>query len=101
MEEAHGVEGYVETQAGLEKISEQKATVDEGKKGMLDEISQTVAGITAKIKERQAELAPRIQARKDAKQRLVDLETGECPPPLREASSHWDCGGTPVIPCLA
>lgn len=74
VEAAHGVEGYTETQAGLEKVSAQKAAVDEGKGAMLDEISRTVAAITAQIKARESELVPRIQRRKDAKQRLVDLQ---------------------------
>ena len=76
-EAEHGVEGYTDTQAGLEKISEQKAAVDEGKGAMLEEISKTVAAITSRVKEREAELVPRIQARKEAKQALLDLQVRE------------------------
>merc|ERR1712216_84207 len=60
-EARRGLSGYQETQDELEKVSQQKAEVDEVKGKTLEEISQVVEEINRQIKEKKNHLAPQIK----------------------------------------
>jgi len=60
-EARRGLSGYQETQDELEKVSQQKAEVDEVKGKTLEEISQVVEEINGQIKARKNRLAPQIK----------------------------------------
>lgn len=74
IERAKGVQGFTETQASLEKISEAKSAIDEEKGSMLEEISRTVTEINQAIKDRKSHLAPQIQELRKLRQQFLDLE---------------------------
>jgi len=59
-EARRGLEGYGNTQEELEKVSQQKAEVDELKGKTLEEMSQVVGKINDEIKRRKNDLAPQI-----------------------------------------
>jgi len=75
IEREKGVQGFTETQANLEKISEAKSAIDEEKGNMLTEISKTVTEINQAIKDRKSHLAPQIQELRKLRQQFLDLET--------------------------
>jgi len=60
-EARRGLSGYQETQDELEKVSQQKAEVDEVKGKTLEEISRVVEEINGQIKARKNRLAPQIK----------------------------------------
>ena len=74
-EARRGVEGFSDRQAELEKISEQKAEVDEMKGKTLDEMSQVVGKINDEIKRRKHELAPQIMKLRKLRTEVRDRET--------------------------
>jgi intraflagellar transport protein 81 len=59
-EARRGVSGFAQTQEDLEKISQQKAEIDEMKGRTLDEMSHVVGEINERIKRRKHDLAPQI-----------------------------------------
>ena len=75
MSSRRGVEGFSDRQAELEKISEQKAEVDEMKGKTLDEMSQVVGKINDEIKRRKHELAPQIMKLRKLRTEVRDRET--------------------------
>ena len=74
-EARRGVEGFGQTQEEVEKISQQKAEVDELKGRTLDEISQVVGEINDKIKRRKHQLAPQIMKLRKLRTEVRDKET--------------------------
>lgn len=74
IEREKGVQGFTETQANLEKISEAKSAIDEEKGNMLEEISRTVTEINQAIKDRKSNLAPQIKELRTMRQQSQDLE---------------------------
>jgi intraflagellar transport protein 81 len=56
-----GVEGASELEGRLQKISEQKSTVDEAKGAALDTISGMVQEINDRIKKKQDQLVPKVR----------------------------------------
>ena len=60
-EARRGLSGYQDTQDELEKVSQQKAEVDEVKGKTLEEISHVVEEINGQIKARKNRLAPQIK----------------------------------------
>jgi len=74
-EARRGLEGYGETQEELEKVSQQKAEVDELKGKTLEEMSQVVQEITDKIKKRKNQLAPQIMKLRKLRTEVRDKET--------------------------
>lgn len=75
LEAQFGIEGASEVQSGLEKLSEQKAGVDEAKGAVLSSISNTVGEIQARIKQRQDDLVPKIKGLKDLRARVQEVES--------------------------
>ena len=78
MEREKGVQGFTETQAHLEKISEAKSAIDEEKGNMLEEISKTVTEINQAIKDRKSNLAPQIKELRTMRQNYQEMEVGIC-----------------------
>ena len=74
-EARRGVEGYGDKQEAIEKISQQKAEVDEMKGRTLDEMSQVVGEINDKIKRRKHQLAPQIMKLRKLRTDVRDKET--------------------------
>jgi len=74
MEREKGVQGFTETQAHLEKISEAKSAIDEEKGNMLEEISKTVTEINQAIKDRKSNLAPKIKELRTMRQNFQEIE---------------------------
>jgi len=74
-EARRGVEGYGATQEELEKVSQQKAEVDEIKGKTLDEMSVVVGEINEKIKQRKHQLAPQIMKLRKLRSEVRDKET--------------------------
>ena len=79
MEREKGVQGFTETQAHLEKISEAKSAIDEEKGNMLEEISKTVTEINQAIKDRKSNLAPQIKELRTMRQNYQEMEVRICP----------------------
>jgi len=73
-EARRGVEGFGDAQDQLAKLSEQKAEVDELKGRTLDEMSQVVAKINEKIKQRKHQLAPQIMRLRKLRTEVRDKE---------------------------
>lgn len=63
MEVQMGVSGFHETQETVEKVSSQKAEIDERKGQTLEEMSGMVMELNHKIAERKARLAPIIKGK--------------------------------------
>lgn len=74
-EARRGVEGFGQAQEDLEKISQQKAEVDEMKGRTLDELSQVVGEINDKIKRRKHQLAPQIMKLRKLRTEVRDKES--------------------------
>jgi len=74
IEREKGVQGFSETQANLEKVSEAKSAIDEEKGTMLEEISKTVTEINLAIKDRKTDLAPQIKELRTMRQQFQDQE---------------------------
>jgi len=75
VEARRGLEGYGATQEELEKVSQQKAQIDELKGKTLEEMSQVVQEITDKIKKRKNQLAPQIMKLRKLRTEVRDKET--------------------------
>jgi intraflagellar transport protein 81 len=78
IEREKGVQGFSETQANLEKVSEAKSAIDEEKGTMLEEISKTVTEINLAIKDRKTDLAPQIKELRTMRQQFQDQEVRRC-----------------------
>jgi len=74
-EARHGTQGFGQAQEDLEKISQQKAEVDELKGRTLEEMSQVVGEINEKIKKRKHQLAPQIMRLRKLRTEVRDKET--------------------------
>lgn len=74
MESEKGISGYTDTQAKLEKMSKETATLDQTKGKTLEEISNIVTDITQTLKERKNKLAPQIKELRAVRQRYQELE---------------------------
>jgi len=74
VEAAKGIQGYAETQMGLQKVSETKAAADEAKGQTLEEISQVVDEINEQIKARKNRLAPQIKELRALRAKYQELE---------------------------
>jgi len=74
-EARRGVEGYGDKQEAIEKISQQKAEVDDMKGRTLEEMSSVVGEINDKIKRRKHQLAPQIMKLRKLRTEVRDRET--------------------------
>ena len=74
MEAAQGVSGYRNTQENLEKVADQKATLDEQKGATLEDMSGLVSQLSLKISERKARLAPIIKELRPLRQQCQDMQ---------------------------
>jgi len=74
-EARRGVAGFSQAQDQLEKVSQQKAEVDEVKGKTLENISQVVEEINSQIKSRKNRLAPQIKELRALRSKFQDLET--------------------------
>lgn len=74
LESDRGISGYTDTQARLEKMSKETATLDQTKGKTLEEISNIVTDITQTLKERKNKLAPQIKELRAVRQRYQELE---------------------------
>jgi len=74
MEARRGLAGYGATQEELEKVSADKAAVDEAKGKTLEELSAVVAEINDKIKRRKNQLAPQIMKLRKLRTEVRDKE---------------------------
>ena len=74
VESAHGIVGYTDVQAGLEKASEAKAAADESKGQTLEEIAVVVEEINAQIRAQKGKLAPQIKELRALRAQYQELE---------------------------
>jgi len=74
-EARRGVAGFSQAQDQLEKVSQQKAEVDEVKGKTLENISQVVEEINTQIKTRKNRLAPQIKELRALRSKFQELET--------------------------
>ena len=74
-ERAHGTQGFGQAQEDIERVSQQKAEVDELKGRTLEEMSQVVGEINEKIKKRKHQLAPQIMRLRKLRTEVRDKET--------------------------
>jgi len=74
-EARRGVSGFSVAQDQLEKVSQQKAEVDEVKGKTLENISQVVEEINTQIKTRKNRLAPQIKELRALRSKFQELET--------------------------
>lgn len=74
-EARRGVAGFSQAQDQLEKVSQQKAEVDEVKGKTLENISQVVEEINTQIKARKNRLAPQIKELRALRSKFQELET--------------------------
>jgi len=74
-EARRGLSGYQDTQDELEKVSQQKAEVDEVKGKTLEEISQVVEEINGQIKARKNRLAPQIKELRSLRVQFQEQES--------------------------
>jgi intraflagellar transport protein 81 len=74
-ESRQGARGFGQAQDDLEKISQQKAEIDELKGRTLEEMSQVVGEINEKIKKRKHQLAPQIMRLRKLRTEVRDKET--------------------------
>eukprot|EP00824_Muranothrix_gubernata_P020141 TRINITY_DN40387_c0_g1_i1.p1 TRINITY_DN40387_c0_g1~~TRINITY_DN40387_c0_g1_i1.p1 ORF type:complete len:678 (+),score=151.11 TRINITY_DN40387_c0_g1_i1:221-2035(+) len=75
VEREKGVEGYLGTQEGLERVSVLKSQLDENKGKTLEEISQVVRDINANVKERKTQLVPIVKELKTVRSQFQDIQT--------------------------
>ena len=73
-ERAHGTQGFGQAQEDIERVSQQKAEVDELKGRTLEEMSQVVGEINEKIKKRKHQLAPQIMRLRKLRTEARDKE---------------------------
>jgi len=74
-EARRGLSGYQDTQEELEKVSQQKAEVDEVKGKTLEEISHVVEEINGQIKARKNRLAPQIKELRTLRVKFQEQES--------------------------
>lgn len=74
-EAKRGLSGYQQTQDELEKVSQQKAEVDEVKGKTLEEIAQVVEEINGQIKTRKNRLAPQIKDLRNLRVKFGEQES--------------------------
>ena len=74
LEKEKGVSGFRDTQENLEKVADQKASLDERKGATLEDMSGLVYQLTLRISERKARLAPIIKELRPLRQQSQDMQ---------------------------
>lgn len=74
LESTYGISGYRDAQEELEKVSGSKREIDERNERLLQEYSEKVIEFQQKIKDREADLKPDVDALQELKKQVAEIE---------------------------